>query len=831
MDYTGYGDAPNDDLSLRQAWANMLRGLSNKQSWQDLGQGIQNTAQVLPNVAESLARGGAAQAVGTFGDLRDLKNTIQSYLPQGVQNWQAGVETLANPMAKALVQRSPTTEQVLEAVPRATAPYEGYKQHEFIGQFVAPPATGLVSDVLKLGKNLPVGASIKAVDELPVPKVTKDELGFYSTLDDAVNNLKQEKGTNAQFLAQLLKSPAVKQEEITVRGLDKFLENNPKLTKQEIQDYLLHNKSKLGETVLDENHYAKGTYEDYRLRDAEAIDDQDYINSYADDLSYEYKNDPNMVEEARVKLLEKDPEHYADWETNPSIAERLQKDVEQELDNMAYDNASTSYWDDPIYRHEDEFGFEVLGNDNMGYSIKDPNGKWLNKSFNDLSDAEHYLRDHHLEQDNLRFEEQGPKYADYQLGGPKENYREVLIQYEPKKEPARPVFSVQADAMSKSFDTMAEAEAYKSELQKQYPNADIPITQTNLTANPRYSQTPDFHSSHFDEPNIVAHMRVNDRVIDGKKTLFIEEIQSDWHQAGRKKGYLTSDPVKELDEYEKNLPTRTREAMKKNALKDGLSEKEADDLSTSIVRNTDFNGMVKYLGEVDKYTELFKKARNKDELVPDAPYKKNWQELAMRRAIQMAAEGGYDRVAFTTGAQQADRYSLSKQINDLKAEKIRGGTKDGQYEISATDKNGRPAIYKVVAENELEDLIGKDLAKKIVEDAPQYPDGKTYSGLDLEVGGQGMKGFYDKILPDYVNKYGKKYGIKVGKTQITTGKTRDASGIPSMYDQKEEVHYFDLTPEAKSSLLEKGSPLFAAPAIGLTGEESRREILEKLMGK
>ena len=63
MDYTGYGDAPNDDLSLRQAWANMLRGLSNKQSWQELGQGIQNTAQVLPNVAESLARGGAAQEV------------------------------------------------------------------------------------------------------------------------------------------------------------------------------------------------------------------------------------------------------------------------------------------------------------------------------------------------------------------------------------------------------------------------------------------------------------------------------------------------------------------------------------------------------------------------------------------------------------------------------------------------------------------------------------------------------------------------------------------------------------------------------------------------
>jgi hypothetical protein len=48
-----------------------------------------------------------------------------------------------------------------------------------------------------------------------------------------------------------------------------------------------------------------------------------------------------------------------------------------------------------------------------------------------------------------------------------------------------------------------------------------------------------YRSSHFDQPNILAHMRLNDRVVDGKNTLFIEEIQSDWHQAGRKKGYET----------------------------------------------------------------------------------------------------------------------------------------------------------------------------------------------------------------------------------------------------------------------------------------------------
>jgi hypothetical protein len=46
-----------------------------------------------------------------------------------------------------------------------------------------------------------------------------------------------------------------------------------------------------------------------------------------------------------------------------------------------------------------------------------------------------------------------------------------------------------------------------------------------------------YRSPHWDEPNVLAHVRFNDRVTDGKKTLFIEEVQSDWHQAGKRKGY------------------------------------------------------------------------------------------------------------------------------------------------------------------------------------------------------------------------------------------------------------------------------------------------------
>jgi len=52
-----------------------------------------------------------------------------------------------------------------------------------------------------------------------------------------------------------------------------------------------------------------------------------------------------------------------------------------------------------------------------------------------------------------------------------------------------------------------------------------------------------YKSAHWDEPNVLAHVRFNERAdADGNSVLFIEEVQSDWHQEGRKKGYKDTLP-------------------------------------------------------------------------------------------------------------------------------------------------------------------------------------------------------------------------------------------------------------------------------------------------
>ena len=40
-----------------------------------------------------------------------------------------------------------------------------------------------------------------------------------------------------------------------------------------------------------------------------------------------------------------------------------------------------------------------------------------------------------------------------------------------------------------------------------------------------------YKSSHWDQPNILAHIRFNERTdADGKRVLFLEEIQGDWQR-------------------------------------------------------------------------------------------------------------------------------------------------------------------------------------------------------------------------------------------------------------------------------------------------------------
>ncbi|MEX2517535.1 MAG: hypothetical protein WD572_11630, partial [Gammaproteobacteria bacterium] len=60
---------------------------------------------------------------------------------------------------------------------------------------------------------------------------------------------------------------------------------------------------------------------------------------------------------------------------------------------------------------------------------------------------------------------------------------------------------------------------------------------------PAHDKT-NYRSNHYDEPNILAHIRFNERTdADGRKILFLEELQSDFGQQTRKQRQAIKDSV------------------------------------------------------------------------------------------------------------------------------------------------------------------------------------------------------------------------------------------------------------------------------------------------
>jgi len=415
------------------------------------------------------------------------------------------------------------------------------------------------------------------------------------------------------------------------------------------------------------------------------------------------------------------------------------------------------------------------------------------------------------------------KYHKYQLPGGK-NYREMLLTLP---------------------SALENYNVFTKGLREKYGEGgfdNLPLTnaeRANLNKIGEKMEAEDgnrYRSSHWDEPNVLAHIRMNDRTIDGKKTLHLEEIQSDWHQQGRKQGYK-GDPFPGSDKW-----TAVKEG-------DKWSVKAENGLTVDTVKaNSEKEA-------IDQVARKFSSSVN--DRVPDAPFKKTWDELALKKAITEAVKNGYDQISWTPGEAQAARYDLSKQVNLVSANK----QPNGKYLTYIEGKDERPLFrnrdgfsdngQKEMTAQELEATIGKEAAEKIINGKPNKEGWIDLRDKDLKIGGQGMKAFYDKMLVDKMNALTKKYGGKVEQKDLRTvnenslyKKLKDNDYDPNTVDIqqilsdngdklprwltdnelsmiekgdhlnnnliKQPVHVLKITPELREHVLKKGLPLFSA---------------------
>ena len=285
-----------------------------------------------------------------------------------------------------------------------------------------------------------------------------------------------------------------------------------------------------------------------------------------------------------------------------------------------------------------------------------------------------------------------------------------------------------------------------------------------------------FQPPHFTNAgNLIFHARLTDRFNDrGERVLFIEEIQSDWLQEMNALNAVRL-PPEERQRLSNQYYDKERELYNKSRDLEGQLTAQIRD--GSITRDQYKEGMKEVHRLQREAADLYEASMDLMAPPPDAPWKNNWHEVVLKRLIRMAAEEGYDRVAWTTGQQQQDRYNFNI-IEDITV--MRDVNSVGQTLITVEAKG--PGVSREVAVNpktlsgkkELLRNVGKTMTERILHDANVRVESTwSYGGLAADPMA-GVEVLYDQRIPGFLKKYLKQWKSSLEKTLISQGSARPA---------------------------------------------------------
>lgn len=640
---------------------------------------------------------------------------------------------------------------------------------------------------------------------------------FYSNAENAVNNIRQEKATPAQWLAMIQKNGGIKAGEERWLGLAEWLRKQEakSLTKQEVLLFIDSNRIELHEEDFEELAQAEEwkelnreyrnnideVYENYREADIELDEfynemrakyqeedewDDDYLNRLDDEES-----------EREQELLDKKDK----YDTNCYAAEEIAFNMMVDKYGEAFDQAF-AYDGDCLQVASESQAAKFISVNEINGTRRECVTEGLDK-YRELAlwstNAEQWE-----EKDNVHFGQVGQGRC---IGWIR--FGEITI-----KE------NVSSEELNRRIADMPGPDKWKFYDGKQFvagfdlyypPNTNY-MDKTAYISKSKDDLCYTYHP--LKGPGIICtslkeavnlYNSIHIKRTEEKKILVIDEIQSNRHQEGRKKGYQMT-----KDEEQKFVAEYNEVIEAKKQFLQSMREKYDTDMFALYMSDEEVKQSVVH---EDKVRQIGKRMMEEGQKIPGAPFEKNWHELCMKRMLQYAAEQGFDRVAWTKGQQQVKRYNLARVVQEIGRGNDWGEDKYVTITYNHSDQTGfyvKPDghIYDSTLGwdgKHVDELFGKELAEKVL----QMHTGNSMDVKNLTIGKDGMMKFYDTILPTFMNNYGRKWGIQVGEQSFA-----DLSKANDYITEPLTMHAIEVTPEMKQSVMQ-GQPMFRIDKKGM----------------
>jgi hypothetical protein len=558
------------------------------------------------------------------------------------------------------------------------------------------------------------------------PERQLDDLGMFSKAQEAIEGMQQKKGTAQQFLKAMDKA-GVKKEELEDIGLDTFLKDNPTTTKEDVLNFIKANQIEMVEVT------------EVSPKSGYTITDSQGGNMF-DDTVYPTFEEAETALNQQFDLVMRDEDGYQILSAADLPPETLE----------GYGIKEGSF----VITKVDEPDELVLPyapgyNDfTTEQGARDALVDMLSKEFKSRFAISH-------EADP---EGSATKFSEYtEPGAEPGTYTERLLTLPDPESKLQARYDELTEIFNRRNPTSEESAEY-TELERRLATEEFD------------SRFGPYTSSHFDQENIIAHVRHNDRIgPDGEKILFLEEIQSDWHQEGRESGY-------------------TRPSFKTRNTRTGNFGPSFD---TRLEAE-------RYAANVERLGQEVQVIEGSAGRTPNAPFKKSWPEFSMKRMLKLAADEGYDAIAWTTGETQNARYDLGNKINGMEVIEYDDGTYELMVRVPGEDVFR--GVDNGMTKEKLQDHIGKEMTKRALDnmEGEEGMRSALLEGDDLRLGGKGMRGFYDEMLPR----------LKLWK------QTKDSKGKPLQVQQKTlqgdlRANYVALNEDINSKVSGQGVPRYS----------------------